>query len=727
MADVKKKGMGWFKKLLIAAVAFGVLLVVAVIVAPRFIDWDKVRVQIEEQGTATLGRKVEIKELKVGILSGVEIGGFKIGPAKGTDQKPLVSADRVVAKYALLPLLRLKIVINRIELVQPKIFAGKSANGKLTVADMIKEAPAGAPAAKAKPVSLPIDLGIDVILVSDGSLVWRDASVKPALTAGVSKLQLEVKDFSLSGEPAGIKTSCIVDVDGKTVPVSAEGKMGIAFNRSTLTLAGFTAKLPGITATTDGVVTEFQTLPTMKIKQKAAVDLGAVWTGYAAFIPKGVRDTMGMGGSVTADLDITGTAKKPVIKGSVACQKVSFTMKDFPGIFESLEGTVAFTDDTLKTTDLRFISLGNPFTVEADLHNLQMLDPRGFDMKRFAPKGKFSAASPKVVLDSLYKEPPADAKSGKGKPVKEPPPPPEPDFRGMIPKGAELDGDVAIGETRFRKITFSKQKMTVKIRGGDIAYTLTDGSYGSEQTGSGTIRLSRFPVEWEAKGTLKAFAIKPFLDDSVASFVKKPEDMQGRIAGTADADYDLDGKGITPPNLKKKMKGKLRANVADGQLKHLKFFENGLVKVLKLGFLSKDIDFKAAGGTFNLADGKATTPDFAVDPGPDGDLALKYSGSIGLEGENPLKGETLTRFHPRHESDVMKGDFGKTLFTKEADGWSEGLWDTTGTMKVPILLPSKKALARKLKQEARQELKEKLPDLKDDAKKTLKGLFKKKK
>ena len=48
MADVKKKRMGWFKKLLIAGTAFVVLLAVAVVLAPRFIDWDKVRKQIEE-------------------------------------------------------------------------------------------------------------------------------------------------------------------------------------------------------------------------------------------------------------------------------------------------------------------------------------------------------------------------------------------------------------------------------------------------------------------------------------------------------------------------------------------------------------------------------------------------------------------------------------------------------------------------------------------------------
>lgn len=725
MADPKKKGSGWFKKLLIAAVAFGVLLAVAVIVAPRFIDWNKVRVQIEEQGSATLGRKVEIKALSVGLFSGVEIGGFRIGPAKGTDQKPLVSADRVVAKYALWPLLRLKVVINRIELVAPKLFAGKDAKGRFTFADLVKEAPAGAPAGKAATVSLPIDVGIDTIVITDGELLWRDASSKPAFTAGVAKLQLEVKGFTLSGDPATVKTSCVVDVDGKKIPVSAGGKIGIAFNRSTVTLGGFRVEVPGIVSTTDGTITEFQTLPTLKITQASTVDLGAVWSGYAAFIPAGVRDTMGMKGTVTAEVQGAGTAKKPVIKGTINCKSVSFTMKDFPGVFESLEGNIAFTADTMKSTDLRFISLGSPYAAEADLSNLQLLDPRGFDLKRFAPKGRFSVSSPKVVLDSLYTEPPPAPKGAK--PPPEPPPPPEPDFRGMIPRGAELDGDITLGETRFRKIVFSKQKMTVKIRGGDIAYTLTDASYGSEQTGSGLIRLSRFPVEWEAKGALKGFALKPFLDDSIGSFVKKPEDMQGRVAGTADADYDLDGKGITPLNVKKKMKGTLRANVAEGQLKHLKFFENGLVKVLKLGFLAKDIDFKSAGGTFAFADGKTTTPDFAVDPGPDGDMGLTYKGSIGLLDEYPLKGEMMTRFHPRHEGDVMKGDVGKALFTKNAEGWAEGLWDVAGKMALPILTPSKKAIANKLKQEAKQELKQQLPDLKDKGKETLKNLFKKKK
>ena len=721
MADnnLKKKG-GLLGKLLIAAGACAVLFALAVVLAPRFIPWEKVRQQIEEKGSAALNREVRLKSLSVSLFSGVEITGFRIGPAKGREEPDLVSAGRVVAKYRLLPLLWLQVVVRKIELVEPKLFVGKDAKGQWSFADLMGKAPtsAGGPA---KPMTLPIGVDVDSIKVTGGSLEYRDASAKPVFSAGVGKLDVLIRGFSLSGALASVKTSCVVELDGKAMPVEAAGKLGINLNRSLVTLKDFAVGLPGIKATASGEVTQIQVLPTMNLTIHAVADLPAVWAGYAGFIPKGVRDMMSLAGLATVDAKVGGTQNKLSLEGSAVAKAVAVDLKDWPGAFENLEGKISFTEDTVSATDLRFMSYGSPFTFECQIRNLGFAKPMAFDYRKFSPKGKFSAVCPKLVLDKLLPPPMKMVGGEKPKPGAEPPPPPEMDFRGMIPKGVEIEGDARVDELRARKLVFLKEKVHVRIMGETIHYELTDASYGGTQTGSGKVMLGTFPITFEAAGKLTGFQIGRFMDDSLETFVAGGSAGKGRIEGATAADYAISCKGIWPASIRKYIKGTALVSIENGKATKLAFLK-GLGKVLKTDMFERDMTFKSLGGHFVLGGGKADTPDFAMDPGPEGDLGLTYKGSIGLE-DYALKGEMTTRFHPRNADEVMKGEIGKALFTKDKDGWAVGLWDVKGTLFLPIPTPSTKQLGTKAKAAAQTELKKAAPA----ATKALRGLFKKKK
>jgi len=717
----KKKKGGLLKKLLIAAGAVFVLLVVAVIVAPRFIPWEKVRQQIEEKGSAALNREVRIKDLKVSLLSGVEIAGFKIGPAKGHDEPALVSADRVVAKYRLLPLLWLQVVINKVELVEPKLFVGKDAKGRWSFADLVGAAPAGAAPAKPKPMTLPISVDIDSVKVKGGALSYRDASVKPAFTAGVEKLDVLVKSFSLSGALATLKVACTVKMDGKAMPIEAAGKLGVNLNRSLVTLQSLAVTIPGIKAAVGGEITQIQVLPTMNLTIHAVADLPAVWTGYAAFIPAGVKGMMSLAGSATVDAKVGGTQNKLSLSGTVVAKGVAVNMKDWPGAFDNLEGKISFTEDTVSATDLRFMSFASPFTFECQISKLGLAKPMAFDYRKFSPKGKFSAACPKLVLDKLLPPPMKLVGGKKAKPGAEPPPPPEMDFRGMIPKGVAIEGDIRIDEVRARKLTFLKEKVNVRIMGETISYQLSDGSYGGAMTGTGKISLGTYPIQFEAAGKLTGFQIGRFMDDGLETFVSGGSAGKGRIEGATAADYSVSCKGIWPASIKKNIKGNALVTVADGKVTKLSFLKT-LGSVLKSDVFEHDMLFKSLGGHFTLGGGKADTPDFAMDPGTVGEMGLTYKGSITLE-EFKLKGEMMTKFNPRHADEVMKGDVGKVLFTKDSAGWAVGYWDVAGTLFLPILTPSTKHVGDKAKAAATQQIRNATPA----ATNALRGLLKKKK
>ncbi len=715
----KAAGGGVLKKAALAVVALGVLAVGGAFLAVRLIDWEKVRKLAEEKGTAALGRQVKIEALQVSLLSGVEVHGLRIGPARGTSQPPLVEADKVLARYRLLPLLWLSVQIDRIELVEPRLAVGKDRRGRWSFADLAG-AGAPAPASRAKPVVLPIGLDIRTITIANASLAYRDESVRPAFTAGVQHLTLQVRDFSLSGAPARVKLSLLAVMNKASLPVEAEGTMAIALNRSLVTLTGFAASVPGIKAVLDGTIREFQTLPSPDLAARAQVDLGAVWTGFGGFVPGWLKDMVTPAGSLEVEAKVSGTSVHPKIDGTVSAKAVAMRMKSLPGAFENAEGKIRFSADAVATDSLRFISLDNPFTLECDIRNLGLFG--GFDMKTFAPKGRFVLSSPKVVLDRMLPPTPSPAEAERLKrEAASAPPPPEPDYRGMIPVHADLDGEVRIGEIHARKVTILKEQVRLKISGGNVAYENHDEVYGGADTGSGRLLLAKYPVEFSVKGAAKAVKVAPLLDDGVASFVSDKAAFKGRMTGLLEAGYDLAGRGITFPSIKKAMKGTLQGTVTDGQVSRVAVFAK-LGQALKQGWLERDLPFKSAGGSYAVASGVLTTADTAMDPGPDGDLGILYKGTITFD--MVLKGELTTRFHPRHADEVMTGDVGKLLFVKDSAGWAVGAWDVSGPMSLPLIVPSRKNVAKRATQDAVKKLS---PAVQDTGKKLLNNLFKKKK
>src|ERR1044071_4236276 len=106
-------GKVWLKRLAIGAVVLGGLIAGGAVLAVRLIDWNKARLMAQGKGSPALGRPVTIEALSVPLLSGVEVKGFRIGPAPRTNQPALVEAGKVVARYRLLPLLGLSAVIAR--------------------------------------------------------------------------------------------------------------------------------------------------------------------------------------------------------------------------------------------------------------------------------------------------------------------------------------------------------------------------------------------------------------------------------------------------------------------------------------------------------------------------------------------------------------------------------------------------------------------------------------
>jgi len=395
------------------------------------------------------------------------------------------------------------------------------------------------------------------------------------------------------------------------------------------------------------------------------------------------------------------------------------------GLFEGLEGRVNFTEDKVDTTGLRFIVADSPFTFDMKITNLKMSNPAGFSYANFAPKGKFSLSSPKVVLDKLMalaggedKDAEKDKKDKKN--AKSEPPAKEPDLRAYIPRKAELSGDVRMDEIHLKKLVLTGEVVSLTLSGGKLAFLQKGMLYEGKDDSSGSVLLTSYPLAYEIKAALAGFQAMPFMDDVLASFAPKVSSaLKDKLAGKTDANITLSGKGVTYPNIKKQLKGSGKFLVSNGKVSKIEALQKNVGKYLKSDLFNRDMEFKTLGGDFKIADGKISTPNTTMDPGKDGDFGFLYNGWVSMDMD--LKGALTTRFHPRHEDTVMKGDLGKALFYKDKNGWPTGEWDVSGNVTLPIILPSKKLAGKVLQSKGKEVLKQQMPA----AKKLLKGLFKK--
>lgn len=728
MSAERRRG-GWLKKLALGGAVLVVLVVAAAAAAIHFVPWEKVRQAAETKGSAALGRDVTIKALHVSLFSGVEIDGVTIGAPRqgGFARTPMVQASRIVAKYRLLPLLWLKVVINRVELVKPELFVERNRKGRWSFADLVAAAPAKAPPAKAAPVALPVDVNVQSLTITDAAVTVRDAGGPKPSTFGLDRLNVQVRGFALDGSTAQVKASVVAKLDRAELPIGAEGGLAINLNRSLLSLAGLTVSLPGLTTALAGDVKEFQVLPTLSVKTKTTVDLEKLMAALKPFLDPALAKATTLKGTVVVDADLGGTAKAPKIKGTVTCKGVGAGYQAYRDALENLEGAIQFTDDRVTMADVRGITVGIPFTVSCDIGNLGLARMKTFNYDKLAPKGKFTVVIPTMNVDRFMPAPGAGEPAAKGAKA---PPPVEPDFAGMIPAGVRLTGDVRIDQIKARALTLGKATHKVTVTGSRIAFTREAEEYSGKETTSGWFDLGAKPrsaraarplLTYDVTADLKGFQVGPFMADAMAAFLPPKAIPKGTLSGVAKLDAHLTGRGITMPNLNKNLAGKGRFEVADGKASGFVSGAGALVKALKADVLTKDLIYKSLTSDFTIAGGKVTTPNLTLDPGSAGDVGILYNGWLAFDPNDlSVKGELTDRINAAHAGDLLKNHV-----AYEDHGWAVNIWEVSDKLlPAPTILPSKKMVQKLGGSALQQKAKEVSPQLEQKGKELLKGLFK---
>ncbi len=183
-----------------AFLAVATLVVIAlVIMAKILITPERVKETVLPMIEKNLHRKIELGDVSVSLLSGIQLKSLKIYELNQTEV--FVSSDLVRLKYQLLPLLSMRVVIDEVLVDQPNMRIVRLADGQYNFSDLIageklakETATAEKRAVSEKPGSS-IDLLVSQVRIQNGELLFLDHVLNDS-----APYRYDIKDLDLTAD-----------------------------------------------------------------------------------------------------------------------------------------------------------------------------------------------------------------------------------------------------------------------------------------------------------------------------------------------------------------------------------------------------------------------------------------------------------------------------------------------------------------------------------------------
>ncbi|HIO02195.1 MAG TPA: AsmA family protein [Alphaproteobacteria bacterium] len=184
------------KKVLYGISALLGLMIVAALIVPGLIDWDRYRDQIIARASQELGRDLSIDgniSLSILPIPTFSVTGIRVANLEGAGTREMVQLKSLNVQVALLPLFAGSIEVARIVLIEPDIILERLPDGRTnwSLADpkVVMRSPEGV---KTFP-----QVSLDEISIQNGALTYTDLA--KGLTERFEKINLTVSAPSLSG------------------------------------------------------------------------------------------------------------------------------------------------------------------------------------------------------------------------------------------------------------------------------------------------------------------------------------------------------------------------------------------------------------------------------------------------------------------------------------------------------------------------------------------------
>lgn len=218
----------WLKWLLISIAALMACVVLALLIAPMFIDIQQYKPVVERKVSEAVGRSFAIEgDLSLSFFpwAGISFSELHLGNPEGFETTEMLSVQSFDVRVKLLPLIRRDIQVKRFVIQGVRIALEKNQKGQANWqgfgSEAASEKPSAAkPSTESTPMELPIrSLEVGECALKDGELVYIDQT--QGLRRVLTDFNLVLQDVSLH-RPVQLQLSARLD----SRPLALEGSIG---------------------------------------------------------------------------------------------------------------------------------------------------------------------------------------------------------------------------------------------------------------------------------------------------------------------------------------------------------------------------------------------------------------------------------------------------------------------------------------------------------------------
>jgi len=655
--------MKFFKWILILAGGLILIIVLALLVIPMFVDVQQYKPHIEKRVSEAVGRPFSLGgDLKFSLFpwAGLSFNDLKLGNPSGFEEKDFVSIHSFDVRVKLLPLLSKDIQIKRFVVQGAQVVLEKTRDGRVnwefkekTLKELPSETQREIPKTGNSFEGLPLKaLSVGEFEVSDGSVLWIDHAKNERKK--VSDMRLHLKDISLD-QP--VHLDFFARVENHPLSLTGHiGPMGKDIGKGTIPLDLSLKAVDHLAMNLKGRIVD----PISRLQFDMAVDI-------SPFSPRELADNLGEKFPiVTADPKAFGRiAFRTRLKGDL--QQISL----LDGMLEIDDSKADFSFDVKDLSKPAVIFDFNLDRIDAD---------------RYLPP-----SSETKPAEKTEKAEPSNSELKKM------------DYTPL--RRIVLDGDVKLGELKIAKARI--QGVHLKISGKKGLFDLDP------------ITLNLYQGTLSAKG---AFDVRQ--DDPRSRISLQADGIQARpllndvldkdcLEGNAKAQVELNVTGDEADRIKKSLNGSGNLLFNDGAIKGIDLA--GMVRNVKVAFGLAEkgaeeirTDFSELNFPFTITDGVVNTTNATL---------MSPLLRVTANGKADLVSEILDlRMEPKFVA-TLKG---------QADSMERvGIMvpvQVTGTFSSPTFRPDLKGILKQDIKEVLPELKQQIKEgaiEKEDLKKSM--------
>lgn len=669
----------------IIAIVAAVILVIVIglsLFVKSYLTDERVRLLVAEAAEESLGRKVSLGGISVGIFKGISVQDFRIREKDSEDA--FVEAKAFVLKYQLIPLLSKRLIIDELILDGSRVMIRKNADGSFNFSDIartMEERDKGRKPGDSG--GLPLALGVRSLRLRQAELEYRDAagSVEKAVLGIDAELAIHGRSRNVIGS-SGKALVMVREVSLRKrpdpirdIPVSLQYQAEADLSTKAIQLGEVSFEAMGVPGAMKGTVKYGDPFSFLLEIAAPSVRLVEVQKAATGFLPAG----MGLDGMVSLRISAEQKPHKEArltLNGEIRLDGAEVQYKTMRPV---LSGTLALADDQINLKDMRLQAGDSSADVSGRILNYST-----------NPDVRIDLAGRMLNLDDLM--PIAGMAQAAGGTGQAPGRAEEKEFEPLKTK-VRAGGNGVVDKLLLRGITIQNVKMRYEFHDNVLSIPSLTGN-----TLSGSFRLQG-KADLSKKGTVYSLSAETNgvkLEEITAAFAPKAKE---NLFGLLSARADVSGAGTGSRTMKRNLKGRGSFAVKGGRIRNARISDS-LLALLGLQNL-KEIPMEKAEGSFAIADGLVNLKSLISNK----DLIMTEAGTIGLDQK--LDMAILVKVSDALAPSLVSQS-GIARFLSEEKGWTSVPLRLGGTIANPAYSVDTQVVGRKAADKFQQRIGEEL-------------------